>query len=314
MNSNSNGIDKDKRILDYDRVICYDDMQEYLDILSLRYNTLSITSIGLTVLGKSIPMITFGKGKKEILYIGCINGCDYIAGSLMLRFINEYCELKKSNRRIYNLSLHSMEETRTIHIIPMLNPDGVNYSAKGVREDNPLKARLYQMNRGDDFSLWCANARGVDLDRNFNVDYIDYKKQEGSKSGGAPSGFAGVNPESEPESAAFAGYMRYNDKLKLVLSFKCGHDSVSYIEDEGIPRSRSIAQSLSRISSKPLVESSRDDIRGSLIGWCGKVLNIPSYTITCGDNSTAGNSGVGAEYFQKYAGIRELLFTAPVLT
>ncbi len=309
MNSNGQGIDKDKRILDYERVICYEDMQEYLDILSMRYDNMNITSIGLTVLGKSIPMITFGNGKKEILYIGCINGCDYTAASLLLHFVNEYCELRKNSRRIYNLNLRSMEETRTLHIIPMFNPDGVSYSVNGISEDNPLRTRLYSMNNSSDFSSWCANARGVDLDRNFNVEYIEYKKQEGSRSGGAPKGFSGVHPESEPESGAFAGYMRYNDKIKLVLNISCGNDSVSYIEDDVIQRSKSIAQSLSRISGKPLVEATPDSIRGSLIGWCGKVLGIPSYKITCG-NGEPGNT----EYFQKYAGIREMLFSAPVLT
>lgn len=310
MNSNGQGIDKDKRILDYGHVICYEEMQECLDILSMRYDNMNVTSIGLTVLGRSIPMVTLGSGKKEILYVGCIHGSDYVVCPLLLHFINEYCELRKNNRRIYNLNLRSMEETRTIHIIPMLNPDGVSYSTKGINEDNPLRQRIYQMSDGGDFSGWRANARGVDLDRNFNVDYVEYKRQEGAKSSGAPCGYAGVHPESEPESSAVSGYLRYNDKIKLLLNFRCSQDSVSYIDDDVIPRNKSIAQSISRISGKPLVEANPEDVRGSLAGWCGKVLGIPSYTISCG----GGNSNNSAEYFQKYAGIRELLFTAPVLT
>ncbi len=311
MNTNRQGIDKDKRILDYERITCCEEMMECLDILSLRYDNINVSSIGQTVLGKSIPMISFGSGKKELLYVGCISGADYITCSLILRFINEYCETRKNNRRIYNLNLKSLEATRTIHILPILNPDGVSYVTEGIAEDNPLHPRIMAMNGGGDISRWAANARGVDLGRNFNYDYIEYNKQDGAKTCGAPSGYAGVHPESEPETSALSGYLRYNDKIRLLLSLECGPESVAYIEDEAIPRGKSIGQSLSRISGKPLVEIRSEEARGSLVGWCSSVLGIPSYTVYCGEQG-AGPDNAG--YFQKYAGIRELLFTAPVLT
>ncbi|MGI6167347.1 MAG: M14 family zinc carboxypeptidase [Eubacteriales bacterium] len=306
MNSSGSGIDKDKRILDYERAICPEELREYLDILTERYS-IKVTSIGLTVLGRSIPMISLGSGKKEILYIGCIHGCDYITASMLLRFINEYCELRKNNRRIYNLSLSSLEQTRTLHIIPMLNLDGVSYTVKGIGEDNPLAARLLAMNGSEDFSRWRANARGVDLERNFGVGYAEYKKCSSNRDGGAPRDYAGLHPESEPESSALCGYIKYNDKTRLVLNFRCGADCVSYIGGSQIPRNRSIAQSLSRISSKPLCEAPADKVMGSLAGWCSLVMNVPAYNIFCGADDN------GTDWFLKYAGIRELLFTAPLL-
>jgi g-D-glutamyl-meso-diaminopimelate peptidase len=306
MNSSSPGIDKDKRILDYQRAVGFEELREYLDILTDRYG-LNVTSIGVTVLGKSIPMITLGSGKKEILYVGCIHGCDNIIASMLLRFINEYCELRKTNRRIYNLSLSSLEQTRTIHIIPMLNPDGASYAAGGVAEDNPLHSRLIAMNGSEDFSRWRANARGVDLERNFSVDYVEYKKRIPHKDGGAPRDCAGLHPESEPESSALSGYIKYNEKIKLVLNFRCGADSVSYVGTGGIPRNRSISQSLSRISSKPLCEAPAGEVMGSLAGWCAVVMNIPAYNIFCGAEKN------NTDCFMKYAGVRELLFTAPLL-
>lgn len=311
MNSNAQGIDRDKRILDYEYIVSYDDMEMCLGILADRYRNMRITPLGTTVLGRSIPVISLGNGKKEVVYIGCIHGFNYSICSIMLRYINEYCELRKNQRRIYNLNLQSMEETRTIHIIPMLNPDGVSYVLDGIAENNPIRQRLIGMNGGrSDFTRWGANARGVDLNRNFGYDYAEQKRREELR-GGAPLGYSGMNPESEPESGAFCNYVRYKEETRLVLNFTSGRDAVSYIEDESIPRSKSIGQSLARISGKPLTRCGTEEIRGSLVGWCGRIMGIPSYNIYCGGDS--GDTAASNGCFKQYAGVRELLFTAPVL-
>ena len=130
MNSSSPGIDKDKGFLTISARSVLRNF-EYLDILTDRYG-LNVTSIGVTVLGKSIPMITLGSGKKEILYVGCrIHGCDNIIASMLLRTLYKRILRAAQNQPpcIYNLSLSSLEQTRTIHIIPMLNPDGASYAA-----------------------------------------------------------------------------------------------------------------------------------------------------------------------------------------
>ena len=92
-----------------------------------------------------------------------------------------------------------------------------------------------------------------------------------------------------------------------MLNFRCGSGGVSYISTGGIPRNRSIAQSLSRISSKPLCEAPAGEVMGSLAGWCAVVMNIPAYNIFCGTDNN------DTDCFMIYAGIRELLFTAPLL-
>lgn len=308
MNSKGQGIDREKRILDYDESMGYDGMEEILGILSERYGGMRMTALGSSVLGRSIPMISLGNGKKEILYIGCARGRDYPVASLLLRFINEYCELRRTNRRIYNLSLAGMEETRTIHIIPMLNPDGVYYATEGYGEDNPLRGRLPAMRGKEDFSGWAANGRGVDLERNFNFDFLAHRRSEGAGGAGSPSGYGGIHPESEPESAALCNYLRFNDKIKLCLSFRMGCECVLWVEDDELPRSRSVGQSISRICGKPLSRCGAEELRGSLIGWCGRGMGIPSYAVACG-----GPEDEGGGCFRKYAGVRELFFTAPVL-
>ena len=58
------------KIMDYYRVC------EQIDDLMTKYSFLSVSSIGQTVLGKRIPIINVGKGKKTVLYVGAQSGTD----------------------------------------------------------------------------------------------------------------------------------------------------------------------------------------------------------------------------------------------
>jgi g-D-glutamyl-meso-diaminopimelate peptidase len=60
----------------------------------------------------------------------------------------------------------------------MLNPDGVDLQIKGIEAGGILSERLLKMNGREDFSHWQANARGVDLNHNYDAGFHEYKKLE----------------------------------------------------------------------------------------------------------------------------------------
>ena len=124
-------INEQKGILDYKRSLDYGLMMKYIDVFARRYPFLGITSLGQTAMGKSIPIITLGKGKQSVLYVGAQRGVEWLLSIILLRFINEYCELYKQKGRIYNNTLDYTYAEKSIHIVPMLNPDGVDFKLKG---------------------------------------------------------------------------------------------------------------------------------------------------------------------------------------
>ena len=309
---NTREINQNKHILTYNAPMDYSLMMSYINEFSERYKFMAVSSVGESIMGRSIPIITLGEGAKSALYVGAHHGMEWITTILLLRFINEYCELMKKNGRIFNVTLSHLFSTRTIYVIPMLNPDGVDYQINGVGDDNPIYERLVKMNNGSrDFSGWQANARGVDLNHNYNCGFSEYKVLEAEQGifDGAPTRFSGNMPESEPECASLCNFLRFNDDIKAVLTFHTQGEEIYYTSGgRTAPRSLAIAGALSRMSGYTLSSPDGMAAYGGLTDWCIAELGRPSFTIECGRGE---NPLPIDDYFKIYTDIRELLFMTP---
>ncbi len=306
--------DADKRILDYGYRTDYALMKRYLDIFSSRYDFMTLSYIGDTVLGKSIPMVTLGdKGaEKSVLYVGAHHGMEWITTILLLRFINEYCECYLSGRRLFDINIRYLFAARRIAIIPMLNCDGVDIQQHGIPDDCPLRARLMSMSDGD-FSHWQANARGVDLNHNYNAGFAEYKKLEKKAgiTGGCATRYSGTQPESEPEVAALCSLLRFDSSVQMIMTFHSQGEEIFYSSGDVVPpKAKSIGRLLERMSGYALRIPEGMAAYGGLTDWYIREMMRPSFTIECG----LGTNPLPCEkYFSIYAALRKMLFTAPML-
>lgn len=308
-------MNKEKHTIDTNEPFDHASMMKCLDIFADRYSIIGITSIGESILGRTLPLITVGEGKRAVLYVGAHHGMEWITSALLIRFLNELCELFLKNGSAYGYSIAHILKTRTLYIIPMLNPDGVDYQINGVAEDNVLRERLIAMNGGsEDFSHWQANARGVDLNRNYNSRFLEYKQTEekANTGGGAPMKFAGVMPESEPEVGALCNFLRFDEKIKAVLTFHSQGEEIYYTCGNGkiTPRSRSIGERLSKLTGYKLALPQKESAFCGLTDWCIDELGLPSFTIECGKGE---NPLPIKNLFLIYMHLREMLFTVPTI-
>lgn len=143
-------------------------------------------------------------------------------------------------------------------VIPLLNPDGARISETS-------------------FPLWKANARGVDLNCNFDADWGGGRLNTVVRGG---ENCIGDYPFSEPETVALRDFT-----LKVrpftTLSFHTKGEEI-YWEFAG-SGDRCGAELLERITG---YEAKR--IFGSAGGykdWCIQKLGIPAYTLECGADS-----------------------------
>jgi len=303
---------EEAKFLSYHQPVDHETLLRVTDLFAKRYPFLTVTGLGNSILGKNIPVLILGKGQKQIVYVGSHHGMEWITTAILLRFVNEFCEYYQSEKTIYKLSLPIFWDEFTLHVIPMLNPDGVDYQIHGVSEDNPIRTRVIDMNGGnEDFSHWQANARGVDLNHNYDAGFCEYKQLEMEQGilGGAPTRFSGQAPESEPEVRALCNYIRFYDRIRFLMTLHTQGEEIFY-RSGGItlPGTRMAAQKLSALSGYRLSDAEGLASFGGLTDWCIRSCRIPAVTVECGKGQ---NPLPIHQFFPIFARLREMLFIAP---
>ena len=289
-------------------------LTEAISELCERFDFLSYNYLGNSILGRGIPLLTVGKGAREVLYIGAHHGMEWITSLVLTRFLWELCDAYAKGHKPYRISLELLLQTHTLHVVPMLNPDGVEYQIHGVKEDNPLFDRLKTMNQGSEsFSKWQANARGVDLNHNYDAGFSEYQiwQCKNGIGGGAPTRFCGETPESEPEVASLCNFIRFHDRLRGVMTLHTQGREIYYKSDGKAPRKASaVAQRLASLCGYRLAEASGPAAYGGLTDWCVRKLDLPSFTLECGKGV---NPLPLSAFFSIYRDLRQALFCFPLL-
>ncbi len=171
-----------------------------------------------------------------------------------------------------------------IYFVPMTNPDGVRLCQEGVGfiTDKERKSNLLKINGGSDFTLWKANADGVDLNVNFDAHW-----GEGAQNGYYKSAcnYVGRAPFSAAETRALKEFTeRINPVVTLSYHLK-GEEIYWEFGQTGHRRFRDkrYAEAISKYTGYPLVT-----LNGSVGGykdWCIQHLKIPSFTIEVGNDN-----------------------------
>lgn len=290
----------------------YAALMQGVRILSDCYPFLQFSYLTESVMGKGIPMLRLGEGEKELYYIGTHHGAERITGALLLRFLQEFCELAVRGYPVFGMNLAYILKSRSLFFIPVLNVDGADIAANGAPRGSLLYARLVKMNGSEDFTLWQANARGVDLNHNYDAGFAEYKRLEPSLgiTGGGPTRFSGEAPESEPETGALCNYLRFNRPRAVLTLHTQGQEIYCSGGDKCPPRVRTAAQRLAKLTGCKFAVPEGAAAYGGLTDFCMQKLGIPAFTFECGKGK---NPLPPSDLPLLYAEIREALFTFPTM-
>ncbi len=281
----------------------YDIMTEDINRISSQYPGLIKVNIpAQTYDQRNIYDIVFGnpQAKNQIVIQASCHGREYMTSQLVMNqlefYLKNYYSLSYNNE-----SFESIFSDVCIHIIPMLNPDGVSISQYGADIINKLdmRAALYDMYRYDFankitslsmmqyFIKWKANARGVDLNRNFSTYWTDNRSVKRPSS----SGFPGECADSERETQVLENIINSLPSLKMVLSY---HSSGSYVywaygqTGEFRARCLDMARTIQSVTGYNLLQS--DDYDSGCSNWVSsKGLIAETIEIGNGDSPLASN-------------------------
>jgi len=183
----------------------YRSYQDTIDFLKAKVqeypHLIRLQSIGTTWEGRPIVLATitlnveFADLKPALLYTGTIHAREWIGNELAIAFIDYLLTNHQSDPRV----IEALSKN-TLYIVPVLNPDGFEYS------------RLH-------YSFWRKNRRknpdgsyGVDLNRNFSVGWV---KSADPKS----NVYGGPEPFSEPETRAIKEFVDSHPNITIALDY-----------------------------------------------------------------------------------------------
>ncbi len=94
--------------------------------LSARYPFLTVRDVGETYYGRKIPQIAVGLGQRRVLYNAAHHANEWITVPLLLRFLEQYARAISENGTIFGYSAQALYQRVVLHLVPMVNPDGVD--------------------------------------------------------------------------------------------------------------------------------------------------------------------------------------------
>ncbi|MCL1857846.1 MAG: M14 family metallocarboxypeptidase [Oscillospiraceae bacterium] len=276
-----------KNIININKPMDYLCLEENINDLQSQFKFIENFIIGESYLGKNINLVRIGNGARKVIYIGSHHAMEWLTSMILMRFIEDFCKSYIFSEKLYGYDPEYILQTRTIYIIPMLNPDGVDLVLNGIGEYNPVRSRLMQMNNGsDDFSQWQANARGVDLNHNYDADFEILKELE-TKAGifePGPTRYGGEYPESEPEVSAVASFIRADGDISLLAALHTQGEVIYWQYKDIIPPKAKIFANLIAKSTGYKLEYPDEEIAsyGGCKDWFISKFNRPGFTIECG--------------------------------
>ena len=263
----------------------YAALMERVHRIADTYSFATLSYIGTSILDRAIPILHIGNGNRRVLYVGAHHGMEWITSLVLVQFLEELCDVIDARRRVCGIYPCDLLDGYTLSIVPMLNPDGVEYQIHGVSEDNPLRERLLEMNGGsEDFSSWQANARGVDLNHNYDAGFAEYKKIEAENGipKGAPTRYSGECAESEPEVAALCNLMRFSAPWRGVMTLHTQGEEIFAPPCKDTKNGTVTARRLSELTGYRLSRADGLAAYGGLSDWCAEKMSIPAFTMECG--------------------------------
>lgn len=269
------------------KVYTYQELESDIQDLKANYPALEVQSIGKSVWGKELYCIRLGMGNAKLLYSGAHHGMEWITSALLMRFAGEYLSAEEDGRALRGFNVAALSRRASLYIVPMVNPDGVQLATSGIPKclGNAEKQRLLRINGSDDFSKWQANARGVDLNHNYDAMWQESKALEteyGIFSPG-PTRFSGEYAESEPESRTVADLTRKMEFLLTIAFHSQGKVIYHGFMGKEPQNSLKIAKAFTRISPYKLDSTEGIASYGGYKDWFVDKFNRPGYTIEVGE-------------------------------
>lgn len=241
-----------------------------------------------TTFGRSIRTLVLGEGPRQVLFTAAHHANEWITATLLLKFAEELAQAMASNGKIWGVSAAVIRKQVTVHLVPMVNPDGVDLVTGAIAPGSPQYDRALAL--GQNYPSipfpegWKANLNGVDLNLQYPAGWLqarEIKFSQGFTLPG-PRDYVGRAPLSQKEARALADYTERVDP-RLVLAFHTQGQVIYWqFEDYKVTGAEELAKEFARVSGYSLEDTPYASSFAGYKDWFIRIFRRPGFTIEVG--------------------------------
>ena len=197
--------------------------EQTIQKLAEAYSFLETEVLTTTAFGRPVYAIEIGDGDREVIFSGAHHANEWITTPLLLKFLEELAEAFQKGGKIYGVPAKTILKYSTIHLVPMVDPDGVDLVTGAIRPQTQ-EYNIARQIAGDFPDIpfpdgWKANLLGVDLNLQYPAGWLMAREIKFSQGFDrpAPRDYVGRAPLIQRESRALADYTEEVDP-RVVLA------------------------------------------------------------------------------------------------
>ena len=253
-----------------------------------KYPFTKLEQVGTTDFQRPLWMLTIGTGKRHVLFTAAHHANEWITALLLLKYAEDLAEAIHTKGILFGQRAKEMAEAVTIHLIPLVNPDGVDLVTGATKPEN-IQYQAAQQLAGNYPAIpfpdgWKANLLGVDLNLNYPAGWLqarEIKFSQGYTRPG-PRDYVGRAPLDQMETRALA---ELTEKLNpdLILAYHSqGKEIYWQFRGYAAPGARELGEVMARVSGYTLAQPEYASSFAGYKDWFIQNFRRPGYTVEVG--------------------------------
>ena len=269
--------------------------------------------LATTAYQRPLRTLVLGNGPGKLLLSASHHANEWITTLVLLKYAEDLCAAYEQGGTVDGVPASQLLEAATIHMVPMVDPDGVDLVTGAIVPGSiPYEAALRMSKFYPQIPFpegWKANLLGVDLNLQYPAGWLqarEIKFSQGFTRPG-PRDFVGRAPLNQVESRAMADYTEAVDPLAVIAFHSQGKVIYWQFEDIQVPGARELGEAMAKISGYALADTPYESSFAGYKDWFIKYWKRPGYTVEVGQ----GTSPLPISQFDEiYSACRPLITTA----
>jgi len=265
--------------------------EKTIQALAKAYPFLKTAILTTTAFGRPVYAVKIGEGDRQVIFSASHHANEWITTTILLKFLEELAEAYEQGNKLYGVPAKTILKYSTIHLVPMVDPDGADLVTGAIRPQTPEYSIARQI-AGDFPDIpfpdgWKANLLGVDLNLQYPAGWLQAREIKFSQgfTRPAPRDYVGRAPLSQKETLALARYTEEVDP-ELVLAYHTQGKAIYWqFRDYRVPGAKELGEAFAQASGYSLEDTPYESSFAGYKDWFIQNWRRPGFTIEAGSGT-----------------------------